>query len=199
VDLPELVDLVWNDGCGITLPIDLLVFKGTQRGNIVRLDWKMADQTQPVTFEVQRSFDGRTFNSVGQLAYFTGKTEYHWEDPIEKAGVGRVYYRLKLKYVQKPEEFSDIYSIHLQGAAKFTVFPDPGSNRVWVDFGTGSFTGKLMLININGMRMGEMDAKQVSGRVPMVFNKLMPGQYTMVLMEAGKSGKPVTQSFTILR
>jgi endonuclease I len=199
IDLPELVDLVWNDDCGILLPFDLLFFKGTQRGNIVKLEWRMAPQNNDLLFEVQRSFDGRNFKTVGSLSYYANRNDYFWDDLVEKAGAGRVYYRIKLKYAHKPEELSDVYSIHLQGGARFTVFPDPASNRVWVDFGAGVFTGKLLLVNMVGVTFAEMNVKQASGRVPLVSNKLVPGHYKLVLLEDGKDGKPNTYSFSVLR
>ena len=198
VDLPELATIVWNDVCGIILPLNLVWFKGTQLGNQVKLEWRITRGADPVAFEVERSLNGRNFTTVGQLSR-THQDTYTWNDNVEKLGASRVYYRIRLKYSQKADSYSDIYSTHLQGEAKYTVFPDVTANRVWVDFGTKTFTGQIALVNMSGMRLAQMNVDGITGRFSLPTPVLATGKYIVVLTDKKENGKPVSLSFGVLR
>ncbi len=198
VDLPELGNLVWNDQCGIILPLNLVWFKGTQLGNHIKLEWRITRGADPVAFEIERSLNGRNFTTVGQLSR-TNQDTYTWNDNVEKLGASRVYYRIRLKYSQKADTYSDIYSTHLQGDAKYTVFPDVTANRVWVDFGTKTFTGQITLVNMSGMRLAQMNVDGMTGRFSLPTPILATGKYMVVLTDKKDNVKPVSLSFGVLR
>ena len=55
--------LFTTSNCG-TLDNTILDFKGVINKNITRLDWTIADNQYVSYFEIERSFDGKTFDLV---------------------------------------------------------------------------------------------------------------------------------------
>jgi hypothetical protein len=81
------------------LPVTLLEFKGQQSGDINKLSWKTATETNNRGFELERSADGKNFSSLGFVATkaengnSTSALNYNYDDarPLQ----GNNYYRLK--------------------------------------------------------------------------------------------------------
>ncbi|HMQ47525.1 MAG TPA: hypothetical protein PKA00_09025 [Saprospiraceae bacterium] len=65
-----------QNGCGnatsgagcLVFPVELLYFKGIQKDALVSLDWATASETNNDFFTLERSFDGRSFEQIAQVA-----------------------------------------------------------------------------------------------------------------------------------
>lgn len=199
IDLPALANLVWNDACGIILPIKKMYLKGTHRGNLIQLDWKMAGSTMPQYFEVERSVDGRTFKTIGSVAGRQQTTTYLYEDNIEKLGARRLYYRVKMIYTGNNTEHSDIYTLHIGANTRFTVFANPAANTITIDLGTGTFSGDVILTNMAGQKMLTRKLHSAQGSITVATPQLSSGKYIVTLISTDGQEKPQNQSFSILR
>lgn len=199
IDLPAIANLVWSDACGIILPIKKMYLKGTHRGNLVQLDWKMAGSTMPQYFEVERSLDGRTFKTIGSVPGRQQTVVYQYEDNIEKLGARRLYYRVKMMYAGSNTEYSDVYTIHIGTNTRFTVFANPAANTLTVDLGSGTFSGELSLTNISGQKLVAHKLTMAQGKINIATPVLKSGKYIVTLVSADGQEKPQNQSFSILR
>jgi len=198
IDLPELVTLVWNDNCGIALPVNLLYFKGAQRGNIAHLQWQLPAGDNALRFDVERSTNGQRFEPIGTVAANTSHL-YNFDDAIDKIGGRRVYYRLKAYYPNKPADYSDIVSMHLSANTTFSVFPNPAQRKVNLDFGRNLFTGEVIVTNFTGQRVAAQKVSRVTGSIAIDLPMLATGRYTITLMDASGRVSPVVQSFQVVR
>lgn len=199
IDLPAIAELVWNEGCGIILPLKKLYLTGTQRGNLVQLNWKLQGNNLPQFFEVERSTDGRTFKAIGSVTGGQQILTYQYEDNIEKLGARRLYYRLKMLNNGNHAGYSDVYTIHIGSNTQFTIFANPSSNTLTVDFGSGSFTGNLSLTNMSGQKMIIRKLEGAQGRLTLATPVLSSGKYLVTLVSADGQDAPQTQSFGIVR
>ncbi len=78
----------------IVLPMKILSFQGSRAQTAVELQWNIAENETGDRFEIQRSFDGREFSTVGVLLTTekSGVETYKFKDS-QQSDV--IYYRLK--------------------------------------------------------------------------------------------------------
>ena len=113
------------------LGAELLTFNAAVREQkAVDLNWASAREENLDRYEVQRSADGTTFTTVGQLPA-SGNSEvpqsYVWQD--EAPFNGRSYYRLRMVDFDGTITFSEVRSVLLRGLAeRVTVYPNPVAN-----------------------------------------------------------------------
>ena len=198
IDRPEFVSQVYSDACGIALPVNLVYFKGTQRGDIVQLEWQVSSDDNAQRFDVERSVNGTSFTAAGTVAA-SGRRVYRFDDNISNLGGRRVYYRLKAYYPNKPADYSDIFSLHLSNNVRFSIFPNPAVNTVTLDFGRSTFTGEVIFTNFTGQQVAVRKMSNVQGQTTLSLPVLPSGRYLVTLRDADGSVSPMVQTFNILR
>lgn len=128
----ELYTLSYVEGTigKITLPADPLPVKlaslSARNDNcVIHVDWKSVDEDQFSHFEVQRSRDARTFETIKTVPAAGAGANYHFEDskPIAKSS----FYRLKMVDKDQSVEFSRIsaVSIPCEIQTPTTISPNP--------------------------------------------------------------------------
>ncbi|NII28477.1 T9SS type A sorting domain-containing protein [Pseudoflavitalea sp. X16] len=108
--------LVWSTSA--VLPVELTSFTATPKNNSSLLQWSTAQETNSSHFEVQRSVDGTTYSTIGQVAARGNSTAVSWysfTDPNPIAG--RNYYRLKIIDNKGAVNYSAIRVVDREGAA----------------------------------------------------------------------------------
>jgi len=95
------------------LPITLLNFSGRLQGEETQLEWTTSSELNAAGFDVQRSFDGNNFQTIGQVAARGNSntpTGYRFIDKAPAAG--RNFYRLNMRDVDGHSRLSDIVIVH---------------------------------------------------------------------------------------
>ncbi len=113
------------------LPVKLRSFDALVTGDIVLLKWQTSEEIDFSHFEVQRSYDGKEFYTVGSVK---GKgdvdllTDYQYFD--QSAALGLVYYRLKSIDFDASFEYSSILPVFLTEVNRqVIVYPNPVRNN----------------------------------------------------------------------
>ncbi len=126
-------------GAGIiasTLPVGLLDFDGVKQHSGVLLKWKTENEINTSYYEVQRSSNGRDYESIGNVKSFGltgGGSSYSLVD--SKAGIVN-YYRLKITDYDGAFTYSKIVSVNIPGLGqKIYVLNNPFSNAIRLRFG----------------------------------------------------------------
>ena len=110
------------------LPAELVTFDAELMGKKILLSWLVASETNNDFFEIEKSTDGKTFKTIGEIAgrgHATTPKEYQFlDDPIN----GHNYYRLRQVDFDGRMEFSQIRTIRYVGEenAGFRVFVSNG-------------------------------------------------------------------------
>jgi hypothetical protein len=133
------------------LPVELLTFAGqaTAQGNL--LTWTTANETNNKGFEIERSYDGKTFEKIGfvkgngtssvqQTYSFTDNT------PLSKT----TYYRLQQVDFDGSKAFSNTISIEPQVFNKgLKVYPNPSSDgQIFVEIPQNTEGGILVMNSV---------------------------------------------------
>ena len=121
--------LVQFDGTGtqIVLPIELAQFdvKNTE-GAKNHLTWRTASEKDNSHFDIERSTDGTTFHSIGQVKGNNKPSSYQYTDA---APFTTSYYRLKQVDFDGTATYSKVVSVEQKGKGKgLKVYPTLVSN-----------------------------------------------------------------------
>ncbi len=108
------------------LPVTLLRFSALREADRVKVLWNVAQERDMAEYVVERSTDGRKFDSIGTVAA-SGQQQYFLYD--EHPVTGMNYYRLRQVEVSGRAEYSATVSV-LFSAAKETmqVYPNPATD-----------------------------------------------------------------------
>jgi hypothetical protein len=80
-------------GCSVLLPVVLSYFKASRKDKLIKLKWKIINETNNSFYTVERSTDGASFREIRKLLNIPGRTHYEFFD--SSAGTDFYFYRLK--------------------------------------------------------------------------------------------------------
>ena len=176
-----------------TLPVRLIDFSITEAADHVKLYWKTSDEINNAGFVIERSNDGINWVNIGYVAANPASssiTRYSWNDyePLK----GKSYYRLQQTDLDGSREYSKILFFNRNLSNKsITVYPNPATDIININFGGRSFTGTVQLFNHAGQLMLESNvANQLT--FGMNTTSFAKGKYNLVFSSASeKFSKPI--------
>ncbi len=186
----------FNYAVGGPLPVKYLSFTGNAVNKSVVLNWVTLQEINNNYFEIERSFTGKEFTSVGiALNGFENgtKKEYAFKDNsalLEDKEV--VYYRLKQFDNDGKFSYSTILVVRLKSISKvdMQVSPNPFTERITVRFtATENTVADVRIVNSAGQSIINKKATiskgynniQIEG-----LSHLTSGTYTASVMVSGK-------------
>jgi hypothetical protein len=114
---------------GSVLPLYLLSFKGTINKSAAQLQWITQDEAGTRRFIVQRSGNGRDFDSIGAVTAKGGsaRTNYEFNDAgVYEVSQPVVYYRLKIVDADGKYSYSMVVPLTITGSRGIiTIRPNP--------------------------------------------------------------------------
>jgi len=137
------------------LSVELLSFTGQQQGDHVGLNWITSQEVNSDYFQVQRSIDGVSFISLGEVnaaGNSLSPLSYDFVDTNPVEGVN--YYRLKAVDLDGSFEYSNILSFVFRPGEAFSLYPNPFADELFVRInGIDRGTINFELYNANGQRI----------------------------------------------
>lgn len=133
------------------LPVELLYFNATKHGeNNVELNWATATELNNDYFQLERSRDGVTFETITVVdgaGNSTIEIEYTHIDRSPFAGMN--YYRLKQVDFDGQFEYFPIQAVELGRNMELNVFPNPADNKVTLE-GSNIDANQVVVLNAEG-------------------------------------------------
>ena len=125
----------------VVLPVELLYFTGYVKGTNVILEWATASEENNDYFSIQRSKDGKNFETIGTVdgaGTSNEVIEYLYVDKKPYKGVN--YYRLKQTDYDGQESFSDIIKVNVNTDVFeiVDIYPVPAEGSVVITFNSNS-------------------------------------------------------------
>ena len=121
--------------------------------NIPLLLWS-AEFDQPTFFEIERSYDGRSFSKIDQVDAINGKKDYRYSDRFVNSQAPVAYYRIRAVEADNNIKFSQIKMVRFDKAASVTkVIPNPFKNNFNIVYNaaeSGNVT--VRVYNVNGQQ-----------------------------------------------
>lgn len=133
------------------LPVKLVSFTAYKEGAVVKLAWETSQEVSTKEFRVERSRNGRSFETIGTVAAkgnTTNSSRYTLLDT--KPEKGNNYYRLKVMSNEGKSELSHVIRMNLLQDFSWLLSPNPASSKLLVN--VGGFSGPLVLqlIDLSG-------------------------------------------------
>jgi hypothetical protein len=169
------------------LPVILTDFNANlNSNNTVALTWNTQQEMNSAYFDVQRSTDGISWQTVGTVAAQGNSsvvTDYHFTDVTAVNGVA--YYRLKMVDLDTKYKFSEVKVVRSTMISNISFFPNPARDYVNVSLTASSSDVTVQLINQAGQVLQERKvAAGNASTVTMQINQYAQGIY--VLRVAGE-------------
>ena len=168
------------------LPVELTRFEVVAAGRDARLSWTTASEKNNAYFEVQRSLDGKQFETIGKRTG-QGSTQARTDYAYLDAGAGRllagqpIYYRLRQVDYDGQEAFSPVRVVTFGQAASTAValYPNPTAQHPTVTLDlTGLPTGdyQVQVLDLTG-RLLQQQTLAGGQRHPLAVQPLPMGSY----------------------
>ncbi len=164
------------------LPIKLLFFKVIETTKeYITLSWATTMEENFDRFEVQRSADGKTFESLADvLGAGNSKVRLNYSYQDEAPVIGKNYYRLKSIDLDASFEYSGVVSADFESAKELSIFPNPSkgeSVNYRINFEPNG-DDVISIIDFSGAEIHRTEVTTSSGEI--VFNTaLKPGTYIL--------------------
>ncbi len=188
IDHPEYVTQVWNNTCpGLTLlPVDVVYFTGKLQADKVVLNWEVENEINFKEYVVERSNNGTYFTAIGSVSA-TGSKAYTYSDDANTNKGSRVYYRLKKVDKDGSFTYSDVFSLHIPLNVKFSVYPNPTSDVIQLQFNSNSnATVQVVITDLIGKTLINKVFTANNGLIKISTNTLNNGTYLVKAIVAGE-------------
>ena len=122
--------------------------------NVPVLNWS-AEFAQGTVFEIQRSYDGRNFSGIKNMAYEVGQKDYEYSDRLVNTQASVVYYRIKAIEINGVEKYTQIRTVkfnHKPGSI-YTA-PNPFTNNFIINYNAPEKEMiTIRMFNVSGQQM----------------------------------------------
>lgn len=115
-----------NPECQQLLPVELTSFKAYYKQSKVDLEWSTASEQNNSHFEVERSFDGSTFQYLGSVQGSNNSTRSKKYNFVDKKLPSRQYFYYRLKQVDfdNSVRYSDIQIVDVRNQMEYDIHPN---------------------------------------------------------------------------
>jgi len=181
------------------LPVTLKSFTAVMlRSNLIKLDWATLQEINCDRYEIERSYDGKTFFKAGTIKGhgFTSLDMYYtFNDDVTGVAAPIVYYRLRQVDIDGKSSFSKVLSVRLKKTSDFTVSPNPFSSYININVDSkANETAVLKVFTVAGKEVFSKNIKLSKGTNYIQVNELStltPGNY--ILQLTGSEGRMIKQ------
>ncbi len=162
------------------LPLHFLSFNANKNNTAVDLKWSTSNETNVVSYAIERSTDGINFTEIGFVD--AGKKQYLFTDYIPFPDTN--YYRLKQVDQDSTYRYSEIEIIRNdKGAASWIVYPNPVKDYATVRLYSDMDNIQISLYDIAGRTVYQTtQSKGTKGEeISIPVNNLTKGVYLLKL------------------
>lgn len=187
----SLNDLWKISSLNTALPLHLLGFSGTLHEGKVKLDWKSEHEVNFSHFNIQRSFNGIDFTTIGKVngsgnSYATAYD--HTDHDLVHFSNTVVFYRLQMMDDDGTFEYSKILRFDLgKQVSPVTLYPNPASSHINLAFSQETTeTTVITIAGMNGAIVKSQSSKIPAGRnsLQIDVSTLPAGNYILSLQRA---------------
>lgn len=168
----------------VPLPVKLLYFNVKAEGNKAHLSWRTATEQNSDRFDIERSFDGLSFEKIGWVkaaGNSTSHIDYTYYDLNPKKGIN--YYRLKEVDIDNSLQYSEIKSARFGDDPPFTLYNNP-TNGSDLKLTINIVPSVLSVFDASGRKVKEMNVTTSSNSLSV--SGLTSGTYLAVLNKDGE-------------
>ena len=174
------------------VPVLLRDFTGNLNSGIVNLNWNVAGEQTIEKMEIQRSFDGTNFSTIGTIKGRSGlNNRYQYQDKPGNISSGRIFYRIIFNTAEGQKTISSILPIRMiELGAGITIAPNPARNYAIIQYKSGSKSkAQIRLADATGRIVIRTQHNSQTGNNTVTLNnldRLPEGIYTVMIESEGQ-------------
>jgi hypothetical protein len=131
------------------MSVELTHFDVTTEGSKTHLTWLTGNEINSHSFDIERSQDGKTFATIGNVKAQGKAANYNFVDNTPLSNTS--YYRLKSIDNDQTFAYSKVISIQTKGTkGKLAMYPNPVSNTLNLNYTEGS---DFQILNLLGQQV----------------------------------------------
>jgi hypothetical protein len=190
-------------GWSSALPVELLDFTATCLDDeSVQIYWSTASENNSSHFEVRKSLDGYTWNTLETVAAAGNSTELLEYAVLDRSLTkGNAYYRLNQIDIDGKSELFEVVNTNCDEKINtnlLTTYPNPSSTEFFVDFNSENIEGKgeLTIMDARGVVVYSKNVLVEKGNNFYTIDaiKVLPGIYYVKLSGENFSTNVVKQT-----
>jgi hypothetical protein len=166
------------------LPVKMESFTAVPQGNQVNLQWKVSEQINVATYEVEASVDGRIFASIATVA--SNGNQGATYDAVHTTPVAGInYYRIKTVEKDGAISYSEIRKVTFGKAGDVVIYPNPVQTGVVNISLTGGMIGKsatVSILSMDGKLISQQQIANTNQTETIDVSKLASGSYVVRLI-----------------
>lgn len=176
-----------------SLPVRLVSFKASAEGRVAYLNWTTASEEGSKGFEIQRSADTRTWQTLdfvnSKSANGNSSVELNYQYNDLSLLTGTSYYRLRMVDLDGAFAYSQTRSLQAEKVRGMLVYPNPVVNGKLSVVVSGMEPEAAEIYDAAGVR--KISQKLENGR-DLNLKGLAPGAYILRVVSAGKDSQSTT-------
>jgi hypothetical protein len=178
---------------GTALPVTMDKLKGqVTDGNLAQLSWRTLSEQNNKGFEIQRSADGNTFNTVGfvasKAANGTSKEEITYSFTDADAINGTAYYRLQQTDIDGKTALSNTVRLTTKekGAFELVAVPNPVKNNLNIrTYGERGNDAHILITDLSGKVVRRINVTTSEANIDM--SSVSNGIYLLKYTDANRT------------
>ncbi|MGZ5285677.1 MAG: T9SS type A sorting domain-containing protein [Flavisolibacter sp.] len=186
-------DLSIGGTAAAPLPVNFLGLSANKVANGIDVKWDIADEIDVKEYQLEKSTNGVSFQTVGTVAAHGRSTMYSYVDPNNKAE--QIFYRVKSVDIDGKTKYSGI--IRFKGNTSFTsdvkVYPSPARSQITVQHSRLESKARITVSTIDGRMVKMVTPGQGNSNTMLDISSLSAGTY--VLKIDNGNGKVETTTF----
>ncbi len=176
-----------TDAEAVALPLELLDFTAERVQSANRLVWHTAREVGVSHFEIERSIDGKAFESIGEV--HAGEREYRYIDRVARMQSDYYYYRLRIVDRDGSYEYSPVVSVKSETLGEVSLYPNPFEAQFQIDNVLSSGPLSIKIYNLQGQLVEQIDIAEPARQVMVRPTALGQGVYYVELWQNNMSVK----------
>lgn len=138
----------------VVLPVELKSFEISCNSGVREIIWSTGSENNFSHFEVQKTFDGMMFETIGSIPAKGDNSNYHFNDLTK----GEVYYRVKMVDLDGTSKYSELNTIACSGVEDLSLSVTTGENAIYYNVEGGvEGTYLVQLISLDGKVIGQQE------------------------------------------
>lgn len=177
------------------LPVSMLFFSGSHKGNYNLLEWATASETNNRGFEIQRSDNGKEFASIG-FVNGNGTTTSYRQFSFEDRDISKpvYFYRLMQNDYDGNVNPSNTIAIKSKQPSWVDLFNGLFTDRFILLFSETELLATVLLYDLNGKKVFETTVNSSEQAAQISVPSLAPGTYLLSVISGGRQ-----RSFKVIR
>jgi hypothetical protein len=170
--------------CAPTLPVELVEFTASLAEEQVQLKWMTAVEINNAHFDVERSVDGRAYETVATVQGRGTTYDQQQYSLVDRPDLsqGIIYYRLKQVDTDGSYAYIGNASVRVTGASKLIVYPSAASDFITVQMPDDHAASQsIQIMDVLGGTYKLETTSTGSGRYNLDVSGLPMGQYLIVV------------------